>query len=546
MNPSAAPWYARTRELTHALVRQASVTESAGEVGFAAFLQVLLAGWPYFQRHPAQVWCQPIQGDPFGRSNLYALVRGRGRQTVLLTGHYDVVSVDNYGPLEALAFDPETLLPALITDLKVNARSEAEQRALRDLESGLFEPGRGMADMKSGLAAGLVVLEAFSRLPQPEGNLLFVAVPDEENNSWGARGAGPQLQVLQERLGLEVGTVLNLDATADDGEYFEGQAIYTGSVGKLLISAYVVGIDTHASYPLDGINPNFLLSQVVGHLECNPTLADTAFGETAPPPATLKQTDLKTHYDVTTPGRAWACFNVLSHGKSASQTLGEFRREIQGVLTQAIQTLRQRARVLGKTPSALQGQEVEPYTLSFAELYQAAQAKLGQRFEAEYQAFANGLEATLNLPTRSQRLTDWLWSKSERIGPAVVVGFASQPYPAVRTPPTNQALQQVRATLEAARAERNLTIKERGFFAGISDMSWFGEAPALDLETINRNTPVVSAHLAAAPLGLPTFNLGPWGRDYHQWLERVYTPYAYSQLPELLWRVTRALLERRS
>lgn len=531
-------WFDQTRALTHRMVRHASVTESEGELSFAAHLQGMLAEWEYFQNHPNQLWLEAIPGDPFGRSNLLALVRGGGTQTVVLTGHYDVVSVGGYGPLEPLAFDPEALLPALIADLKNTARSEAEHLALRDLESGQYEAGRGILDMKSGLAAGLAVLERFSQ-ERPKGNLLFVAVADEENNSWGARGAAAQLRDLQTKLGLEIAAVINLDATSDTGDGSQGQAVYRGSVGKLLVSAYVAGVDTHAGYPLDGINPNFLLSQMVGRLECNPLLSDTAFGETAPPPTTLKQTDLKTHYDVTTPGRAWACFNVLTHGKTATQVLADFAGEAQMALDESMRLLRSRSKQLSKLSPALQ---VEPYTLTFAELLDQAQTRMGEGFAAQYQAFQATLGATLDLPTRCQRLTDWVWAKSERIGPAVVLGFASQHYPSVLMQGQSPVLIKIRDALEQAQRELGLTITERGFFAGISDMSWFGELTASDLEAVNANTPAPIAHIAAPPLGLPTLNLGPWGRDYHQWLERVYTPYAYEALPELIWRVSDRVL----
>lgn len=532
-------WLERTRQFTHRMVCHASLTESAGEVSFAEHLRGILAEWPYFQKHLAQLWLESIAGDPFGRSNVMALLRGEGSQTVVLTGHYDVVSVKGYGPLEPLAFDPDNLLPALISDLRANARSEAEQRALRDLESGDYEAGRGILDMKSGLAAGMAVLEHFSQLENRVGNLLFVAVADEENNSWGARGAASQLRALQERLNLEITAVINLDATSDDGDGSSGQSVYLGSVGKLLVSAYVAGIDTHAGYSLDGINPNFLLSQLVGRLECNPALSDTAFGETVPPPTTLKQTDLKNYYDVTTPGRAWACFNLLSHGKTPVQVLADFAQEARVALDEALQTLRERSRAWGKHSPAL---EVEPYVLTFAELCQRARARIGEGFDREYQAFAASLDSTLDLPTRSQRLTDWVWGKSELIGPAAVLGFASQHYPSVLMQGQSAVLADIRAALVGAQQDLGIQVRERGFFAGISDMSWFGEPTALDLETVNANTPPPSAHISAPPLGLPTINLGPWGRDYHQWLERVYTPYAYQTLPELLWRVSRGIL----
>jgi arginine utilization protein RocB len=550
-------------DLTLEMVRFASVTNSSGEREFALFLKNRLAQEPYFQANPQRVWLEPIQTDPFGRSNVLALVRGQGKKTVVLTGHYDVVSAANYGALEPFAFDPLLLREKLIADLQQNANSQAEKLALADLESGLFLPGRGILDMKSGLAAGLVALLRFAAQPERIGNLLFLAVPDEEVQSHGARGAVAQLPRLCQEHDLDIHAIINLDATSDDGDGHSGQAVYTGSVGKFLVLGYVAGIDTHAGYPYMGINPNFLLSEVVRVLECNPALADVAHGEAAPPPTTLKQSDLKTHYDVTTPGRAFALWNVLTHGKPAQTVLTEFKHHTQAALELAMQTLRQRAEQWGsrkpaalevRVPAALEVQvpaalevqvpaalEVQPFVLSYAELLEKVSSN--PDFPARLRAFIAALDSHMDVPTQSQRIVDFVWAESGLIGPALVLGFASLHYPAVLLETHNPTWQTISKALQAASTELGVGIQERKFFAGISDMSWFGEAPEFDLDFLGSNTPLPNARVQGAPLGLPTINLGPWGRDYHQWLERVHVPYSFEHLPELVWRVAVAVLD---
>ncbi|MHA0035066.1 hypothetical protein ACXXDK_09160 [Deinococcus sp. PESE-38] len=79
-------------------------------------------------------------------------------------------------------------------------------------------------------------------------------------------------------------------------------------------------------------------------------------------------------------------------------------------------------------------------------------------------------------------------------------------------------------------------------FTGISDMSWFGTADSADIAVVNANTPAPAAHIHAPPAGLPCINLGPWGRDYHQWLERAYAPYSFGTLPRLVSALTEAFL----
>lgn len=531
----------QAQSLTLEMVKAVSVTQSQGEREFPEVLHQMIAREAYFQAHPEHVWLEGIQGDPFKRSNLMALVQGQGSSTVVLTGHYDVVSIANYGPLEAWACDPETLLVKLIEDLRLNARSDAEKRALADLESGEFLPGRGVLDMKSGLAAGLVALYRFAKLEHRVGNLVFLAVADEEVQSHGARGSIAQLQALAQKHQLEIKTVINLDATSDQGDGSDGRAVYYGSVGKLLVSAYVAGIDTHAGYPFEGINANYLLSSLSNRLECNPLLADHAHGEAAPPPTSLKQTDLKTHYDVTTPARAWACFNVLTHGKSPTQVLHDFQNEIQDALNDAVQTLQARAKDWGiEKANALL---VEPFVLSFEALCDKARDRLGETFDQNLKDFIANLEPQLDVPTISQKITDFVWTQSELIGPAVVLGFGSLHYPAVLLE-TGTVKTLVQQALAAAKGQ-GIDVKERHFFAGISDMSWFGSAQTTNLEFINRNTPAPQAHILNAPLNVPTINLGPWGRDYHQWLERVHVKYAFEHLPELLWQISQNILKQK-
>jgi arginine utilization protein RocB len=77
----------------------------------------------------------------------------------------------------------------------------------------------------------------------------------------------------------------------------------------------------------------------------------------------------------------------------------------------------------------------------------------------------------------------------------------------------------------------------RPFFPGISDMSFL-------YPDDDEGTRLLAA--AACPLGLdplpsgfacPVVNIGPWGREYHQRLERMHASYAFETLPDLLERV---------
>jgi arginine utilization protein RocB len=76
-------------------------------------------------------------------------------------------------------------------------------------------------------------------------------------------------------------------------------------------------------------------------------------------------------------------------------------------------------------------------------------------------------------------------------------------------------------------------------------MSFLGQADTADVALIAANTPAwdTGVRWIGEVCGVPTVNIGPWGRDYHTPLERIHTPYAFEALPLILNDVSRRLLE---
>jgi arginine utilization protein RocB len=545
-------WLARVRELTLALVRFPSVTGTPGEAAFARYLHDLLAGLPYFQAHPADLRAERATGDPLGRSNVFALARGAGPRTVILAGHYDVVSAANYGNLAPHAFDPEALLPRLLAELEATG---SDQLALADLKSGVFMPGRGALDMKSGLAVGIAVLERFAASPEREGNVLLLATPDEEETSEGMRAAAARLPELAREWDLDLVAAINLDSTSDRGDGHDGRAIFMGSVGKLLPSVYVVGRDTHAGAPFDGVSATRIAAEITGRIECSPDLADMAGGEAAPPPVCLKHGDLKQGYDVTTPAAVWCYYNQLTHSWPPSEVLAKYTWLVRGALEAVLAELHERARRYAELAGeALDTQVWRSKVLTFAELRRLALDRGGAAAERALAELTARLEddRSIDIPLFCRHLTELLWSYSGLSGPAAVVGLAMLAYPCVSVAETSARHVRMREVVgrqaEALSRETGAAIRLRPFFPGISDMSFLagGVTPA-ELATIAENTPVWGSRVrsdygAARALDLPVVNVGPWGRDYHQRLERVHMPYSFGVLPELVWRVAAELL----
>jgi arginine utilization protein RocB len=549
-SPSSDSWFARVRELTLALVRFPSVTGTPGEVAFAGYFHELLAALPYFQSHPADLRAERAPTDPLGRSNIFALARGAGARTVILAGHYDVVSASNYGNLAPDAFDPEALLPRLLAELEA---AGSDQLALADLKSGAFMPGRGALDMKSGLAVGVAILERFAASPERQGNLLLLATPDEEETSEGMRAAVSRLPGLAREWDLDLVAAINLDSTTDRGDGRDGRAVFMGSVGKLLPSVYVVGRDTHAGAPFDGVSATLIAAEITRRIECNPDLADLAGGEAAPPPVCLKHADLKPGYDVTTPPAAWCYYNQLTHGWPPSEVLATYAELARGALEEVLGELHERARryaeLAGESPDI---QVWRPRVLTFAELRRLALDRGGSEAERALAELTARLEEnrSIDIPMFCRRLTELLWGYSGLAGPAAVVGLAMLAYPCVSVGETNARHVRLREAVtrqaEALSRETGEAIRLRPFFPGISDMSFLGGGSA-ELATIAENTPAWGSRVrhddgAARALDLPVVNIGPWGRDYHQRLERVHMPYTFGTLPELVWRVAADML----
>jgi arginine utilization protein RocB len=513
-----------------------SVTGSPSECDFPHLLKAMLAQTRYFHLNPSHLRVEELQ-DGTGRANLLALVKGKGPKTVVLAGHFDTVPFDDYAELTPYACDPETLLPMIVEKLKRTGENPA---ALADLESGDYLPGRGLLDMKAGIAAGIAVLEAFAAQEQRDGNVLLLATPDEEDRSAGMRAAAAILPSIAHDSGLDIRLVINLDSIADDGDGSFGRSLTTGSIGKLLLTALIVGREAHACYPFAGVNANYLAAELLTELECAPELAETSGHEIAAPPTALYVKDVKSGYNVTTPARIFLYWNTLQHRRTPAEVLGIVTGMAREAMERAMARLAQRAgNVSPPQPFRQEGVQV----LSFAELKIQA-IKSDPDFETSFDLLNRELaeRQDLDFPTRSRLVTEFVWASTKLPGPAVVLGFGSLPYPAVSLRQEVLA-EHVMAAVNDAAAEKGATISRLGYFPGISDMSFLGETSG-DLEVAEANTPIwgTSFTLAASP-AYPAINIGPWGRDYHHWLERLHAPYAFDVLPHLVLRATKAALE---
>ncbi len=534
----------RVRDLSCRMVGWQSVGGTEGEAAFAAKLRDLLKEIPYFRDNPGDLVLLESHGDPM-TYNLVAIVRGSGSRALAMAGHYDTASLANYHDLVPLACTPDALHAALLDDLASRPLSEQEAQALDDLRGGDFLPGRGLLDMKCGIAAGIAVLERFAATPDRQGNLILFASPDEERESRGMRALREALPALMQERGLTIEAAINLDATSDQGDGALGRAVYEGTIGKALPFAFVLGQSSHAAYPFEGISAQLIGAEILRAIEGNAALSDTGPGDVSPPPICLEARDLREGYEVTTPERFWLSFNWLYHSGSASDRLDKFRAEVEAALGRATERFGAQAAAFARASGARPGAAMAaPRVMTLAEL--KAQALADAEASAAFLTYQASLSAVDNPLVLSRLLTEWLAEAAHLTGPLVVIGFAGLNYPPSRIDPEDPRAAALSAAIRAAcegmaPAE---ALCHRPHFQGISDMSFLGQPRQQGAEAVAENTP--AARLIDRPgpdaLSFPAVNIGPWGREFHQRLERVHMPYAFGTLPGVLARVAGTFL----
>jgi arginine utilization protein RocB len=535
-------------QLTH----HTSVTNTPGEKTFASFLQNLLAKWDYFKLYQDHLWLEQTLNDPYERYSLFALVKGNSNKTIILTGHYDTVSTENYGMLEPLSCDAEKLLEALIQELR---QSGSNPQALNDFESGEFLPGRGIFDMKSGLAIGLAVLEQWSKLPEIPANLLCIAVPDEEVASHGMKSVAQQLPELCKRYDLQLELAINLDVSNEP-------TIFLGSVGKCLPFVLFVGRPSHVGAPFDGLNAALIAAEFTKRLEANSEYGDDK-PDSPSPPTVLYHRDNRTHYDVTTPQSVFCAVNVLTHQRSGQVILQSIGNLVKESLEAALTIYQERANQYAVKNNSVFSLFNWPINiLTFAELLEKAKTIDPEHVEKILLETWPHAEDVI----RCNEIAQALVKLANIEGPAAIVGFAPPYYSRVEFDHQNHQyiLNAITQTLDNTFSSSPLPLVSlsrqdelkqnpvkhmaptiRPFFDGISDMSFFNPVDGVEPQRFVTSQMPVKQAIFEAKLNCPIINIGPWGRDYHQKLERVYTPYAFEVLPGFLWNLIHAVLSTR-
>ena len=551
----ASEWYDDVRRFTERLVHVNSVSPGAGEIDCAHEILALLTENGLADAYTAS-GLDPVEGDRYQRVNAYAFINGASKRTIVLLGHFDTVETGDYGPLEPWARDPNELW-ARREELAAFTPGLADDLAAHPDDWTL---GRGTIDMKSGVAANIAIirhLAARNRQQPLPLSVVFLATPDEENESAGVLQAVRFLLRLRDEHGLDYLGAINTDYTAARYKGDMHRYVYTGTIGKLLPSFLVVGRESHGGEPFSGVDANLLASELIGDLSMNPDLCDHVRGQSTPPPVTLHAADLKAHYDVQLPFAAHFYLNVLTFSTTPDQLIETLRARATAALTRTLARIdaAERAWIAAQDDTNWQPRAT-PRTgdvLTWQELRGGCVARLGE------EAVASALDSTwkrlpdgIDSRERSMRLAHALWTLSGREGPAIVLYYSPPYYPHIAAAPGE--LHTAVAQVASAHPEIQLSVEE--FYPFISDMSYLQLDTAADLAALTANMPTWRADDSSprdgdytlplteiAALGLPVVNFGPYGAGAHQRGERLLMSYSFETLPQLLVETVERLSE---
>lgn len=539
------------QELLYRYIKTQSFTYTDREKEAEQFLIQHLSQIPYFKENPQHYGTYPIEGDPFDRAVCYGMVKGQGEDTVVFVHHNDVVGIEDFKLLKSYAFSPDELEEELLK-IKDSLPGDAK----KDLEENSFLFGRGTADMKGGGSIQLCLLERYSQLADFKGNVIVIAVPDEENLSAGMRAGVKLLAQLKEKYQLNYKMMINSEP--HQRKDFSQGIFSEGSVGKVMPFVYVRGYLSHIGKVFEGLNPVNIMSEIVRRTELNMDFSDTVGDESAPPPTWLYLKDSKKHYDVSMPLSCSGCFSVLTLNQTPDVIMDKVRKicadSFDTILEEMNQSYSRFASVARPVAKELPW---ETRVVDFAQLYEEAFTAYGSQFKEGYEKKAAYLaekmkEGDLTIIESNFALLEFIFDYIDDLAPRVVYGLLPPYYPNVSNlyfkglaPETASLSEQLDQYIWKQYGQH---YTREYFYTGISDLSYTSiRDGGRTLEALKKNMPLLGDFYnipveEIETISMPCINIGPWGKDFHKLTERVCREDLYVRTPRIINKAVSLLL----
>ncbi|MFC5591224.1 M20/M25/M40 family metallo-hydrolase [Sporosarcina soli] len=539
--------------LTDELVRVKSVVDTPGEIDAANKLYAFISSIPYFKERPNQLIQSKTVDDEFDRYNVLAYVEGTkdvtNKKTLILMGHLDTVGIEDYTNLEDVACSPTELMERLKDELLPDLVKE-------QLLSGEWYFGRGVLDMKSGVASHLSLLKYYAEHPEElSGNLIFFSECDEEVSSKGVLSGLKDLKKWKQEHGFEYIGLINSDFVAPLHEEDVNRYIYKGTVGKLLPSFFITGAETHVGSSFEGLDPNYIAAELTRQISYNPDLCDRHLGETPAPPVSLKQTDFKPNYTVQTALSAYVYFNFFVQSWSPKDVLNKLVEQAEIAFESAVNSLNKRyERFCEISEQPYKPLPWKPRVILYEDMTKQLKQEHGEQFIQHMISFKSELLQDKSLDTRmfAARVVEeeWKWMKDK--SPAIILFYSSLYSPCLDL--TGKDDKEV--NLEAALVEAIETIQPeyahpivtKNYFPFICDMSCVAiKDDEEGIRAVTENNPGWGTkhyvdYQDIRDINVPAINIGPYGYDGHKRYERMEIEYSTVVVPKITKEVIRRLI----
>lgn len=530
-------------EILFSYIQAESFTNSQNEKQATEFLLNYFSDIPYFKNTPGSYGSYPIENDPLDREVFYAALRGKGRDTVVFVHHSDIVGVEDFKLLKEYAFSPEKLKAELM-----KIKDSLSKDAQKDLNEDTFLFGRGVCDMKGGGAIQIALLKNYSRLSEFKGNIVLIAVPDEENLSAGMRSAVKLMDELKEKYDFNYKIMINSEP--HQRKDFTQGIFSEGSVGKIMPFIYVRGVLAHAGKVFEGLNPLHIMSGIVRKTEINMELCDVVGNEASPPPTWLYLRDSKDKYDVSMPLGVKGCFSILTLNQTPQSILDKVRNICRSAFDEVIADMNKSYRKFAEA-TGLQQTDLPWVTkvVNFSELCDEARAGHGKEFEHRFkekkEELGNRLRKNkISIIDANFEIIEFIYDYVDDISPRVVYGLLPPYYPNVSNLYFDNLDSNIKSLSESL---MNFTEKEFGqtytreyFYTGISDLSYTDIKRSEETQQSLRLSMPLLGEFYNIPadtierVSMPCMNIGPWGKDFHKLTERVCKEDLYVRTPIII------------
>ena len=541
----------KIKDLTLELTEIRSVVGTKEENNVSERIYEKFGEMNYFKSNPENLWYINTIDDPLNRKSVLAMVKGEkgdSNKTVVLIGHTDTVGVSDYGVLEEYATSPSELAERF---KEVSIPEEVR----KDLESGEYIFGRGVFDMKCGVATLMTIVESISDdVKNFDGNLVFAAVCDEEANSAGMLSVVPELIKLKEKEAFEYQALIDTDYSAPRFEGDNTRYVYVGTVGKLMPSFYIVGSEAHAGDPFRGLDPNHISSAITMEIDFNTKYADEAEGEVTVPPISLRQQDLKVEYSVQTAKTSHLYFNFGTHSSTPDEMMNRVLDGTKDAFQKVIDNLNtEYKKYCESNKFTYEELPWKTNVITYEELYEKVKKENGEELSEVIEKLEAELLQDENIDDRIFALkmvegVHSIWSNKE---PVVVVYYSPPYYPHIyvegSTPLEKKLLNVANEIIEEIDSDYNIEMKK--FYPYISDLS-YAAAPREDdaVSSLKNNMPGFGTKYKLPiedmqKLNLPVVNIGPFGHDAHKFTERLEKDYSFKVAPKLVYEAIIKLLK---